>query len=259
MPEGAIGLATTVHDPDGALADKIDVLVPAVSRRLAHLSVVVTSETDPRTTTALRRCDRVERADADIWRAGEHRRRSLELALGFGDERILAGDLDHVLRWIERAPDEFDALVLRAEPVDLLVIGRSPTSIAAGPARLRRTEAIVNDVFAAATGHHWDVMMGDRVLSRRAAQVVVARSQEPSLATDVEWPLLVERLGFSVRYVEADGLTYETNPQYGPGEPDDGDRDIEAWLFRLELAERHLAALRDQLAAPPEPWATIAR
>ena len=126
----------------------------SVSRRLAHLSVVVTSETIRRTTTALRLCDRVERADADIWRAGEHRRRSLELALGFGDERILAGDLDHVLRWIERAPDEFDALVLQQSPWTSRYFGAlhdiaARTSVVAGApgdprrCRLRRRDAAI--------------------------------------------------------------------------------------------------------------------
>ena len=129
-----------------------------------------------------------------------------------------------------------------------MVIGRSGVSFASAPRRLRETESIVNHAFSAVTGCDWDVMIAARLMSRPAAEAVIRYATEASLATDVEWPLLLRRLGFSLRYVAADGLTYETNEVYGSGMNDAEDADLSAWIFRLELAAEHLRVMRKEVA-----------
>jgi len=110
--------------------------------------------------------------------------------------------------------------------------------MAACPARLRETEVIVNRIYGLATGRTWDLMFSTRVMSPRAADVVVTQGREHSIANDVEWPLLVKRLCLSVGYEPANGLSYRIAQDFG-AEADDHDTDPMAWVKRVEIAHRH--------------------
>ena len=110
--------------------------------------------------------------------------------------------------------------------------------------RLQRTESVVNEIFRLVSGFQWDVMMGARGLSRRAAERIVASSQVDTLGNDVEWPLLLMQDGFETGYVEAHGLTYETNPVYATDGRDTEDDDPSAWMLRVYAANQHIDAMR---------------
>jgi hypothetical protein len=161
---------------------------------------------------------------------------------------VLYSDLDHVLRWVEQAPDELTSVVTAPHAEDLVVVGRSATAFARSPARLRETEALVNHVYALATGRQADLMFAIRLFSRRAAQTILALSTEDTIANDVEWPLLAEREGLTVGYVAADGLDYRTREDFDKP-ADERDRDPLAWITRVELAAQHVGVLRRFLQA----------
>lgn len=245
MPNRRLGLASTLSDASGLLAGKLELMWPSVVERFDHISIVATADTAPEVLSGLRPAAHIELVQANIHAAGGHRRRAVELALRDADDLVMYIDLDHLLRWIEREPDELDALVRRPPDVDTVVVGRTADGFTSSPARLQRTEGAVNDLFAATTGLPWDIMMAVRIMRPPAARYIISNSAEPSLATDVEWPLLLMNEGFSLEFIAAHGLTYETNLTYGEGVPDTGDQDLDAWLFRFELAVRHLRVMSD--------------
>ena len=132
-----------------------------------------------------------------------------------------------------------------------MIVGRSGEAFARSPARLRETEAIVNRIYALATTREADLMFAIRLLSRRAAEAIVARCTEETIANDVEWPMFAERAGFSVGYVAANGLDYRTTADFDARD-DQGDADPGAWIDRVELAARHVAVMRRLMEATNE-------
>lgn len=48
---------------------------------------------------------------------------------------------------------------------------------------------------------------------------------EDTIGNDMAWPLHIEQAGMSLGYVEADGLTYETNGVYSQKTKDAEDQD----------------------------------
>lgn len=180
---------------------------------------------------------------SDESRVGQHRREVVRLALGLDGEQILYSDADHILRWIEARPDEVDAALTEPDQ-DLVVIGRSPAAMDASPQRLRDTEAVVNHIYSLMhPGRDCDLMFAVRRLSPTAARVVVRHADEPTIANDVEWPLLVERHGLSVGYFAADGLSYRTIQDFD-GHADGNDHNPLEWIRRVEIAANHAAAMR---------------
>ena len=230
-------LAATLADHSGHLLDKTRQLLPEVLRVFDGLAIVSTEQTHPELLGELEQRGAVLRTTSPSSAAiGRHRREAVAMAHASGSEKVMYADFDHVLRWAELRRDELTAAVAELANHDLTVIGRSPRSIAAGPRRLRDTESVVNHVYFLMSGRPWDLLMAARGLSRRAAEVIIEHSNEDSIANDLEWPLLCEQYGLSLGYVEADGLLYETNQQYGEGSEDDKDGDPRAWITRMRMA-----------------------
>jgi hypothetical protein len=139
---------------------------------------------------------------------------------------------------------ELDQVLGFLPDYDCSVIGRGPISTAALPARLRETERWVNHTFMLATGFPWDTLMAARGLSVAAATLIVTQSQVQTVGNDVDWPLLCIKHGLSMNYVEAEGLTYQTNRVYAADIDDDEDQDPGAWAMRIRLANQQVEAMQ---------------
>lgn len=242
--------ATTVADRDGALLTKLEMIMPQITRRFPVIGCVATSSTDSQVRSLLESVGvRLATVRADSDGIGRHRREAVALALKSAQQgHIFYADLDHVLRWIENRADEFDDVMDAIIGWDCAVVGRGALSMAALPHRLAMTEAIVNEIFGLITGHSWDLMMAARGLSHRAAELIVDKCDIDTVGNDVAWPLFCRQRGFSLGYVEADGLTYRTNAGYTHDIEDAQDRDPRAWVTRMHLACQHVEAMRPYLA-----------
>lgn len=245
-PAGGLCLVTALCDPPAELLDKAQHLWPALCRRFEQIAMHVTSDTHPEWRAFLEEKSVPTAESTPAWdHIGAHRRRSLAMGLGHsGLDRLFYADPDHILRWVERKPDELDRVLALVGCWDCLVVGRSPAAFNVIPERLRATEVVVNRIYALMTGRRWDLMMAARGFSRRGAEHVVRTCREDTIGNDVAWPLLSERAGLSLGYAEADGLTYETNTVYARNTIDTEDEDARAWMLRVYAAYQHVEAMR---------------
>lgn len=246
-------LVTAICDPPGALLEKAARLWPELERRFTDIAVHVTTNTHPGWFELLARNDvPVATADASWDQIGRHRRRALQMGLASSRAPCLFYvDPDHILRWVERNPDDLNGVLTEIGNWDCLVVGRTPAAFAAAPRRLRDTEAIVNHIYTLQTGCDWDLMMAARGFSRRAANLIANTCREDTIGNDVAWPLLCMQHDLSVGYVAADGLRYETNEVYARDGQDDQDDDPVAWMLRIKAAWQQIEAMRHMLNAAP--------
>ena len=244
-PETTFALAATVGDREGALTDKLRMLLPRVVDRFGEVAVQGTSVTHEDVVDALfANGVRLERARPDTNLIGLHRRNALALALATSKaDRVVYMDLDHLLRWVENDEDELTRVLEQSRAWDCTVIGRAPASFAMLPERLAATERIVNHIYELMTGRPWDLMMAARSLSRDAARSIVESCRVDTIGNDVAWPLHCEAHGSTVGYIEAEGLTYRTNIDYAEDLADTRDRDPTSWAHRVLLAGQHVEAM----------------
>ncbi len=242
----SICLVTALCDPPGELLIKAERNWGALQQRFSNIAVHLTDDTHADWHRFLTERGVPTAQARQAWDfIGLHRRRSLELGLRhFACDRFFYSDPDHVLRWVERQPDELDDVLRGARHCDCTVIGRSDAGFKETPERLRATEAIVNHIYRLMTGHAWDLLMAVRVFSRRAAELIVTRSTVDTLGNDVAWPLLVAQSGLTLGYVQAEGLTYETNSVYAHDGADTLDNDPQSWMLRVHAANQQVAAMR---------------
>jgi len=238
-------LAVALHDPDGRTVAGIERTSAVLREHFSSVAVNATTVTPASVLDAFAtRLDaKVITHAADERFIGAARRNAVELGLALDEGQILYSDGDHILRWVEARPDEV-AAALTGPTADLVVIGRSKAAMDASPRRLRETERVINHIYSLMRpGRDWDLMFAVRRLTREAAQLIVSSGREPTVANDVEWPLLVERHGLSVDYYAADGLSYRTIHEFDRS-ADNCDGDPTEWIRRVEIAADHAAGMR---------------
>jgi hypothetical protein len=252
IPQGGICFATALCDPEAELLSKARNLWPSLQQLFFTQAIHVTSDTHKDWFRFLEDQGVPTRQSDPAWdHIGLHRRRSLEIALDhFDSGRLIYLDPDHVLRWLERKPEELASVLQLVGAWDCLIVGRSPGAFAAAPKRLRDTEVVVNRVYALMTGRSWDLLMAARGFSRAAAELIVSDRVEDTIGNDMAWPLHIEQAGMTLGYTEADGLTYETNRVYANDLEDADDADPAAWMLRVYAANQQIDAMRPYLASP---------
>jgi hypothetical protein len=253
-PRPAVALAMTIHQQDERLADLVEAQLPGMAGRYAALAAYCSRKTHPTILGLLRQYGaavQVDRAEpAGIQRVGTVRRETVRTGLLAGTSHLQLCDFDRAIHWAAYYPREIESVIADIVHYDLLVLGRTARAWATHPPYQTETEPLFNRVFALVSGLSWDIGAGSRGLSRRAAETLLGMSQEPTVGTDAEWPLLLLRWdgggdAFRVGYRPCEGLEFETADRYGPEIEAAGgygaweaqmSADPRRWAFRLELA-----------------------
>ncbi len=185
---------------------------------------------------------------------GSVRRSALALALRSEAQHLHLCDWDRAIHWADRYPGELREVVAAIPRSDCLILGRTARAFATHPRVQRDTESMINHCFGLVSGHAFDVTAASRGLSRRAAELLVAECDEPTIGNDCVWPLFCLRHAeLVVDYVTTEGLEWETPDRYTEEIAAMGglhrwldafDADVAHWADRLRLAEIEVDALR---------------
>jgi hypothetical protein len=164
-------------------------------------------------------------------------------------------DFDRMLRWLETLPEEVSDVLELIPRYDCLIIGRTPEAFATHAQALQQTETIVNAVVSFLLGQAVDTGGGSRGFSQRAVHFLQRHSVTGNaISTDAEWPILLQRGGFTVGYCATRGLTWEVPDHYKAHAVDpesqqaaatEYDRDVAHWEMRVKTAQNIIDAALD--------------
>jgi hypothetical protein len=253
-----VALAIIYHDPQGQLYQQIVRTLPTLTHIFGGVTVRASHIADKRSLAlfvsagALVEVQSLEQA-AQGPKLGLARRTAVALALQLNYPFVFYCDCDRVLHWADLYPEELAQVAACVADYDFTVLGRTSRAFDSHPHIQRDTEAIVNHVFKVVSGHAWDVVAGARGLSRRAAEAILTGCADEELSTDVSWPLFLERAGgFSLGYMAAEGLEFETADRYSDDVARVGgqaqwlaqlDADPRQWAHRLDLARLEIEGM----------------
>jgi hypothetical protein len=256
-------LAATYHDPDGRLYEQMARMLPVLTAVFSGIAIQASPIANQRTLQLLSdHGATIEQTTAEHDKGaatlGRSRRNVVALALQQGADFVMLCDGDRAIHWAEFYPDELAEVARFMTDYDFTVIGRTPRAFASHPHIQKDTEAIVNRIFAQMSGLKWDITSATRGLSRRAAELIVAESQDDSLGVDGSWPLLLQqRGGFQLGYVETEGMEFETADRFQEEVTAVGgyqnwlnqlDADPQNWLHRLDFARIEIEAMMQAVA-----------
>jgi hypothetical protein len=185
---------------------------------------------------------------------------ALRGALQFPVDHIHYADLDRLMHWAETRPEEWQAMSRAIEKGDCLIMGRTPQAYATHPRALVQTEKISNAVFAHFFGRWMDLSAGSKGFSRRALEFLLQHSESGrALGMDSAWPILLQRGGFRIDYIETDGLDWESADRYKDAvaspeaqrkAAEEYDRDPVHWEHRAQVALEIVEAGLDAMVTP---------
>ncbi len=241
-------LTMVYHDPAGRMCEQIERTLPIIMSIFPDVIAQTNATANEQSLLILQRAGvkvytTQSTSASNGSRIGRLRRQVVEHALrDTHDSYIIYCDADRVLHWAEYYAEEFRATSEAVRKFDFTVLGRTPRAFESHPRTQRDTETIINRLFGQISGFSWnDVTSGARGLSRAAAEVIVAQVEDDELSTDVSWPLyLQQHSGWSLGYLETDGLEFETADRFGDEVAAAGG--LAAWLDRLENDPREWAA-----------------
>ena len=243
-------LAVTVHQPDERLVAMIETYLPTLAARYTALVARCSSRTHATVLNLLRHHKASVHIGEDkpegLHNIGAIRQETLRAALETGSTHLHLCDFDRAIHWAAHFPQELDEVITEITNHDLLVLGRTDRAWATHPAYQAETEPLFNRVFGLVTGLHWDVGAGARGFSRRAVETILQHTQEQTVGTDAEWPLLLlKQDGYRSGFRACEGLEFETADRFGPEIEAAGgyeawktqmSSDPQRWVFRLRLA-----------------------
>lgn len=206
-----IALATA-WDPRGETT-RFKNLLPQLQDAYSRIAFSLPPGVAPELVEQLTGLPRVTASMTEDWSHGRYT--AMKLAADFNPDHVHYADFDRLLRWVETRPDEWQQVLAEVPNHECLIMGRSPASYQTHPKALLETEAISNRVVSYLLGRTMDVSAGSKSFSLQACVSILANSVPGNaLGTDAEWPLILKKLGFSVGYIEVDGLDWESADRF---------------------------------------------
>lgn len=257
----ALTLAVTVHDPEERWLACFNPALKQVAALYSARVATCTGDTSRRTIAALETAGfAVVRAPAGS-PVGDNRRRALRAALDAGRSgAVHYVDLDRLLHWQRRFPDELGALIAAPPSVDYTALGRTARAWRTHPRVQVLAERLTNGALIAALSleRTADFTAGSCICSPRAAGAILAYSTEAANGTDLEWPAIVFReLGEPPRCILTEGLEFETADYFAAEIGRAGSRAAwlrqmydrpAVWRDRADIAHQSVAAVARVLA-----------
>lgn len=259
-----VALASTMFDPEARMAGALSDSLRLLGQIYADMFVAVSRGTSEAS------LDLDKSSGAHVWATrpgmtGQSRREALSPALDAGYQVVHYCDLDRVLHWVAKYPDELRQTVKTVRRDGYTILGRTKRAMDTHPAAQLLTETLTNKIASLLLGKQVDVAAGSCGVSRRAGLLVLEHSRAPTNATDAEWPMIVHSLcPDELGYVEVEGLEFETTDYYQDEIRRAGS--AEAWIAeryetplqwrqRVELALASIEALVEAKRLCSEPAA----
>jgi hypothetical protein len=153
--------------------------------------------------------------------------------------------MDRVLHWARTYPEELKKVTAAIPGHDFLVLGRTRRAMETHPRNQVDTENLANKVFSLIVGREMDITAASRGISREAAEQILRYSRGRFFDSDSEWPIILQCRGFTLDYIEVEGLEWETQMKRGEMALPSGrkvspkeyyESNPESWVYRLKMA-----------------------
>ena len=131
-------------------------------------------------------------------------------------DRIFYCDLDRALHWIKAYPNELRTLAESFTQNDFVLIGRTKRAFETHPETQTLTEGIGNTLTSKVLGfpETRDILGTTWILTPTLAKKVIELKQMNQFSFYAEWPITLWRSARRPKYVESEGLEWETPDRY---------------------------------------------
>lgn len=232
-----VSLATLIKDPRGIFLKPLNEFLPVLKKIYAGIVIVTARDTHKDVIKNLEKDGCIVKLQKSSGIA-EARRQAVRDGFVDGCQHIHFCEIDRMLMWINRYPEELKTVVRQILNYDFLIIGRTQRAFDTHPKTHTETERLTNMVCSLLLGRDIDVTAASRGISREAAKLILEFSKAEGVGTDAEWPIIIHcKSKMSIGHVQVEGLEFETGIKH-PKEIEQAGG-YENWKKRIEQTPKY--------------------
>ena len=227
-------LASTLHDPENRLYESIIKYGPLIKQIFKISYVIVTPLTSPKIIEALKNLEFETSKGSN--NAVDTYKKALNQALNNNQEPIFYCDFDRILHWARTYPDELKNTINSYLDHDFLLLGRTSRAFNTHPQTQITTEEIANQIASKALGFNIikDIISACWRLTPELAEKLLKLQVDNIYGFYCEWPIVAWKQAQNPRYLEVEGLEWETTDRY---QKEIKDKGYKRWLQEFQTPE----------------------
>lgn len=209
-----VNFASTIHDPKKQLKHLIEEVGEKLRTPFSTASVVYTPKTHPDEVAQLEEIGyQTFKADETVINTYQV---ALKQACDSKTSNILYSDLDRALHWMKTYPDEILKFIQTPIKNDFILFGRTKRAFNTHPETQTLTEGIGNKITSKLLDFPdtRDVLGTTWLLTPALAKQVLEKEPGNQYGFYIEWPITFWRSAMNPRYIEVEGLEWETPDRY---------------------------------------------
>jgi hypothetical protein len=240
-----VNFASTIHDPKKQLKHLIEEVGEKLRTPFSTASVVYTPKTHPDEVAQLEEIGyQTFKADETVINTYQV---ALKQACDSKTSNILYCDLDRALHWMKTYPDEILKFIQTPIKNDFILFGRTKRAFNTHPETQTLTEGIGNKITSKLLDFPdtRDVLGTTWLLTPALAKQVLEKEPSNQYGFYIEWPITFWRSAKNPRYIEVEGLEWETPDRYRREIQNHG---LESWKRTFQTPEewrKRVIMLRD--------------
>jgi hypothetical protein len=253
IKENHILLSTTHHDPESRLFDLMKRVLPTICKLFTKTIVCCTPSTGKKVISLLKSEGFGVFIGTSMNKLDNYKS-AIKVALDNFEnneiQRIMYIDFDRLIHWAINYPDELIQIVSNPIGVDYLHIGRSLRAFNTHPPTQLDTERIINEIGSKILGFTdiRDIISVCFVMNDQLSKKILTYTNSTATGFYSSWPIIFWNSAKNKKYIEVEGLEWETPDQYRKEIKEMG---FERWLKEFQSPQewkRRVSLLHDGLS-----------
>ena len=212
-------LCSTFHDPEFRLKSHLNNVVSKISKLFIKSVVCLTPTTPDEVYKFLTNYGIFVEIGPSMKQIDMYRhaiKTTLNHINNAQTQRILYMDFDRLIHWCNKFPVEFTEIIQKNLDVDYLHIGRTSRAFETHPDTQKETENIVNEVCSNLLGFKEtrDIISVCYIFTKELGEKILKIKNTTTTGFYGSWPVYLWNWAASKRYIEVEGLEWETPDRF---------------------------------------------
>lgn len=232
----SIILCSTYHDPEFRLKSQLISALPKIKSIFSKLTVCCTPVTPEEVSNFLTQEDFKVVLGPRMVQVDNYKeavKLALDNVVSPENEKIFYVDFDRLIHWINAYPNELTNTLRENSDVDYLHIGRTKRAFNSHPLTQKETEIMVNEIGSKILGFSEtkDFISVSFLFTKDLGEKILKIKNSTKTGFYGIWPIIFWSSTIRKRYVENEGLEWETPDQFSTEISSIG---YEEWLKRFQ-------------------------
>ena len=235
----SIILSSTYHDPQFRLKSLLVTALPTIKELFSQVIIFLTPLTNS-TASAFLTNEGFQVIISESMKQVEIYKKSIKIAIDYVEnpqiQRIFYIDFDRLIHWINSYPDELKNIVENNSDVHYLHIARTSRAFETHPSTQKETEKIINALSSKTLGFKEtiDVISVCFLFTKELGERILEFNNPTKTGFYGIWPIIFWKFATKNRYIEVEGLEWETPDRFQPEISKVG---YDEWLKKFQSPE----------------------